>query len=137
MDELTDELVVIAVPEVIPVAKDTSVPDDIAVPDDHDQGTLNTGDQRVIEIRGTASLLTVFGDEICYVGVEFTGIDAAGRTTGLWTVPLAGGPPRRLTDPDTVDVDRAAGPPIVLDERVLVGVLDRGATTLRDGSGVR
>jgi len=130
LDELTDELVVIAVPEVIPVAKDTSVPDDIAVPDDDDQGTLNTGDQRVIEIRGTAALLTVFGDEICYVGVEFTGIDAAGRTTGLWTVPLAGGSPRRLTDPDTVDVDRAAGPPIVLDERVLVGVLDRGATTL-------
>ena len=54
-------------------------------------------------------LLTVVGGEICYLGVEFTGIDAAGRTTGLWAAPLAGGPPRRLTDEDTVDVDRAAG----------------------------
>jgi len=114
-DQLTDEIVVISVPGDLSADR-SSEPD--------------TPGERVIPTAGSAALLTVSHTEIYYVGVEFTGFDAAGRTAGLWSVPLAGGEPRRLTDPDIVDVDRAAGPPVVLHDRVLVGVLDRGATSL-------
>ena len=79
---------------------------------------------------GSAALPVVVGSEVIYLGVEFAGIDAVGRTTGLWAAPLTGGPPRRLTDKDTVDVDRAAGRPVAIGQHVLVGVLDRGATSL-------
>ncbi len=85
----------------------------------------------LVASRGSAALPVVVGGRLFYLGVEFAGIDAVGRTTGLWAAPLAGGPPRRLTDEDTVDVDRAAGRPVVVGEHVLVGVLDRGATSLR------
>ncbi len=59
---------------------------------------------------------------------------SAGRP-GCGRQQLTGGAPRRLTDEASVDVDRAAGRPVVLesaaDPAVLVAVLDRGASSLR------
>ena len=112
IDELTEEIAVIEVPADTAGAPAPTVGD------------------LLISTSGSAALLVVIGAEIVFLGVEFTGIDAVGRTTGLWAAPLAGGPPRRLTDEATVDVDRAAGRPVVIGDRVLVGVLDRGATSL-------
>lgn len=68
-------------------------------------------------------------DTLYYLGVEFEGIDVAGRTAGLWALPIGGGAPRRLTSPD-VEVDTTTWP-VVLPDAVLVTVLDRGTVSLR------
>ncbi len=81
------------------------------------------------QLPGNAVKATLGGDSIYYLGVGFEGIDSAGRTTGLWSIPVAGGQPRRLTDQD-VEVDTACAP-VVLDAAVLVSVLDRGTVSLR------
>ena len=118
IDELTDELAVLELPA--PGAAGTQSP----------PREPACGDTLVVT-RGSAALPAVAGDTVFYLGVEFTGVDVVGRTTGLWSAPLAGGaPPRRLTATDSVDVDRAAGPPLPMGRSVLVGVLDRGATSL-------
>ncbi len=114
IDELTEEIAVIDAPADRPGSAAVSP----AV------GEL------LVSTRGSAALPVVIGGEVVYLGVEFVGVDAVGRTTGLWAAPLSGGVPRRLTDEQTVDVDRAAGRPVVIGDRVLVGVLDRGATSL-------
>ena len=115
IDELTEEIAVVDVPG-----------DGVAT-----AGYVPVTGEVLVASRGSAALPTVVGGGICFLGVEFAGIDAVGRTTGLWAASLTGGPPRRLTDEDTVDVDRAAGRPVVVGEHILVGVLDRGATSLR------
>ncbi len=114
IDELTEEVSVVDVPENLSGTSDVRP---------------TVGDV-LVAAHGSAALPVVTDREVLYLGVEFTGTDAVGRTTGLWAAPLAGGPPRRLTDEATVDVDRAAGRPVVIGDRVLVGVLDRGATSL-------
>ncbi|QNK79778.1 S9 family peptidase [Nakamurella sp. PAMC28650] len=77
---------------------------------------------------GNAGSLVAGGSSLWYLGVEFEGIDSAGRTQGLWSVPIEGGTPRRLTDPE-IEVD-GSSVPVVLDKAVLVGVLDRGSVVL-------
>ncbi|MET0967238.1 MAG: S9 family peptidase [Nakamurella sp.] len=108
VDQLADEIAVIAVSNV---------------------GAPGLG-RTLIAAEGSASSLAVAGEQVYYLGAQFSGIDAVGRTNGLWAVPLGGGPPRRLTDEETVHVEPAAGRPIVVGEQILVGVLDRGAVTL-------
>lgn len=78
-------------------------------------------------LRGDAAHPIVVGESICYLGAEFDGVDVAGRTTGLWSLPVAGGAARRLTDHD-VEVD---GFPVALQSAVLVTVFDRGSGSLR------
>ncbi len=78
---------------------------------------------------GNADALVIGGSVLYYLGVEFTGIDSAGRTQGLWSVPVVGGTPRRLTDPE-IEVD-GGSVPVVLDTAVLVTVLDRGSVGVR------
>lgn len=77
---------------------------------------------------GNAGSLVAGGSSLWYLGVEFEGIDNAGRTQGLWSVPIEGGTPRRLTDPE-IEVD-GSSVPVVLDKAVLVSVLDRGSVVL-------
>jgi dipeptidyl aminopeptidase/acylaminoacyl peptidase len=80
---------------------------------------------------GGAGSPTVAGDTVYYVGTSYQGTDFAGRCPGLWVVSLAGGEPRRLTDPGTVHVDAMAGEPAVVGDRVLVAVDDQGAVGIR------
>lgn len=110
MDQLTDEIAVL------------TVPDDI--------GTQPSRGVTLVSASGSASSLAISGDQVLYIGVQFAGIDAVGRTSGLWAAPLDGGSARRLTDAQTVHVDPAAGRPVVVGERVLIGVLDRGPVNL-------
>lgn len=110
IDELTDEIAV------------------LDLPSGGDQSAVRGA--TLISPQGSAALPIVQDGTVFYLGVEFSGIDAVGRTTGLWSVPLAGGTPSRMTDAD-VDVDRAAGGPQFAAGSVLVAVLDRGATSLR------
>jgi dipeptidyl aminopeptidase/acylaminoacyl peptidase len=129
IDELTDEIAVIDIPE--PPAG-TAGPDDAGSPER--PGAPARG-ALLVPTRGSAAALAVGNGQIYYLGVDFTGIDAVGRTTGLWAAALTGGAPLRLTDETSVDVDRAAGRPVVVesaaDPAVLVAVLDRGASSLR------
>jgi dipeptidyl aminopeptidase/acylaminoacyl peptidase len=78
---------------------------------------------------GNADSLVVGGSSLYYLGAEFDGIDSPGHTQGLWSVPVAGGRPRRMTDAE-IEVD-GGSLPVVLDQAVLVAALDRGSVGLR------
>lgn len=78
---------------------------------------------------GNADQPVVAGADLYYLGVEFEGVDSSGRTTALWTMPVSGGEPRRMTGID-VEVDGTC-PPMVVRGSVLVAILDRGAVGLR------
>ncbi|MBM7775366.1 dipeptidyl aminopeptidase/acylaminoacyl peptidase [Actinokineospora baliensis] len=85
---------------------------------------------------GTVEHPVAFADgTAAFLGDEFTGTHCVARNVGLWTVPLAleGTPaePSRLTDPETVDAEIAAGPPVLTASGVLVAVRNRGAVELR------
>ncbi len=77
---------------------------------------------------GDAADPVVAGDAVLYTGAAYSGHDFAGRSNGLWAVPLAGGAPRRITDEATVNLD--AGEPVVLGDAALILVQDRGAVQL-------
>ena len=87
--------------------------------------------ETLLRLRGTASVPVVADDTIFYVGTEYAGVDFPGRCPGLWAVPLAGGEPRRLTDPETVHVDGMPGEPVVVGDSVLVAVAHRGSVGIR------
>ncbi|GGN23194.1 dipeptidyl aminopeptidase [Lentzea pudingi] len=90
---------------------------------------------------GTASLLVrgagevtmpfVAGGSLYWLGTEFTGIDAVARNLGLWKSPVDGSAPVRLTDAETVDVERLSGQPVADASGVLLVVRNRGALELR------
>lgn len=111
VDDLTDEIAVLAVP----ASGAAGIP---------------ARGERLLTAAGSATGLVVDGNRLLYLGVAFTGRDAAARTTGLWSAPLGGGEPQRLTDEGTVDIDPDAGRPLVLDDRILIAVLDRGRVNL-------
>ncbi len=121
VDQLTEEIAAIDVPATLNGASPGAAPADAPLP---------AAGQTLVSTAGSAALPVLVGTEIVYLGVAFDGVDLVGRTTGLWSAPLSGGPPRRLTDAATVDVDGAAGRPEPLGDGVLVGVLDRGSTAL-------
>ncbi|GAA2981624.1 S9 family peptidase [Actinokineospora diospyrosa] len=72
---------------------------------------------------------------VAFLGDDFPDTHCVARNVGLWTVPLvldgAPGRPHRLTDPETVDAEIAAGRPVVTDSGLLVAVRNRGAVELR------
>ncbi|MGQ0838854.1 prolyl oligopeptidase family serine peptidase [Actinokineospora sp.] len=72
---------------------------------------------------------------VVYLGDDFPGTESVARNLGVWAVPLrldgVPGLPRRLTDPETVDCEGAAGRPLVTATGVLVAVRNRGAVELR------
>lgn len=83
----------------------------------------------VVQAAGNVTQLVSRGDDLYYLGAEFDGIDVAGRTTGLWSVPATGSGLRRLTG-DDVEIDGSAAP-VPIGSVVLVSVLDRGTVSLR------
>ncbi|HEY8372028.1 MAG TPA: S9 family peptidase [Pseudonocardiaceae bacterium] len=106
---------------------DTLHSDLYAVPADGGEPTL------AVRTAGTVGHPVVADDgTVYYLGIEFEGIHAVARNTGLWAARLDGdGQPRRLTDVETVDCERLAGPPVLTTEGVLVAVRHRGAVQLR------
>ena len=57
--------------------------------------------------------------------------DARGRNVGLWRVPACGGERRRLTDPETIDLDDGRTRPLLASaDGVLGATLDRGRVRL-------
>ena len=78
---------------------------------------------------GGVGMPTVAGDTLFFAAEAFAGNDFPGHTTGLWSVPVAGGTPRRLTDEQTVHLDPLD--PVVMGDVVLVAVQSRGAVELR------
>ena len=103
-----------------PQTEFAAVPVDAAKP--------RTGDL-LATLPGSGLQAVCAGDALYYLGAEFDGIDVAGRTTGLWSLPVGGGAPRRLTGLE-VEVDTSSAP-VVLPGAVLVAVLDRGTVSLR------
>ncbi|MEU0883562.1 S9 family peptidase [Lentzea sp. NPDC005914] len=81
---------------------------------------------------GEASMPFVVGSSVYYLGTEFTGIEAVARNHGLWKAPLDGSSdPVRLTDVETVDVERLSGQPVADSTGVLLVVRNRGALELQ------
>lgn len=113
VDQLTDEIAAV------------DVPVDLAAAPAPTRGGV------IVTAGGSAAWPVVAGDQVMYLGAEFSGIDAVAHTLGVWTAPLAGGSPRRLTDRTTIHVERAAGRPQVVGNRVLVPVVDRGVVAVR------
>ena len=83
----------------------------------------------LVALPGSGTQAVCVDDVLYYLGAEFEGIDVAGRTTGLWALPVGGDSPRRMTGLD-VEVDTTTWP-VVLPDAVLVAVLDRGTVSLR------
>ncbi len=108
-DDITSELVTIAVP-----TADSDVPPTPEV--------LVTG-------IGSVGLAAIDGDTVYFVAEAFSGVDFCAQLPGLWSAPLAGGTPRRLTDEKSVYVEGID--PIVTADRVLIAVQNRGAVELR------
>lgn len=81
---------------------------------------------------GESSMPFIVGTSVYWLGTDFTGIDAVARNHGLWRAPLDGSAePVRLTDPETVDVERLSGQPVADEAGVLLVVRNRGALELR------
>lgn len=108
-DDITSELVTIAVP-----AGDSDEP---PTPD-----VLVTG-------IGNVGPALIDGDTVYFGAEAFTGVDFCGQLPGLWSIPLVGGSPRRMTDEQTVYVEGID--PVVTADRVLIAVQHRGAVELR------
>jgi dipeptidyl aminopeptidase/acylaminoacyl peptidase len=88
----------------------------------------------VLRSSGAAGRLTVLPDgTLLFIGNTFEADDSAAQSEGLWTVPVrldgSTPSPRRLTDL-SVDCERSAGRPVVVDGAALVAVRDRGAVHL-------
>ncbi|MFD4670635.1 S9 family peptidase [Lentzea sp. NPDC058450] len=80
---------------------------------------------------GEVAMPFVADGSLFWLGTEFTGIDAVARNLGLWKSGLDGSGASRLTDGETVDVERLSGPPVADAEGVLLVVRNRGALELR------
>lgn len=84
-------------------------------------------------VRGAGEVSTPFVAEssLYWLGTDFTGIDAVARNHGLWRSPLDGSAAVRLTDVETVDVERLSGQPVADSAGVLLVVRNRGALELQ------
>ncbi|TNC21922.1 S9 family peptidase [Amycolatopsis alkalitolerans] len=85
----------------------------------------------LVRSAGNVEKVAVGEDTVWYIGGEFTWPYAEARNPGLWSAPLSGGAPVRLTDAESVHVFAGAGAPGVFGDQVLVAVLNRGAVELR------
>lgn len=80
---------------------------------------------------GEASMPFVAGSSLYWVGTEFTGNNAVARNQGLWRAALDGTGATRITDEETVDVERLSGAPVADSSGILAVVRNRGALELR------
>ncbi|SDG91587.1 Dipeptidyl aminopeptidase/acylaminoacyl peptidase [Lentzea fradiae] len=80
---------------------------------------------------GEVSMPFVAQSSLYWLGTEFTGNNAVARNHGLWRAALDGSGATRLTDEETVDVERLSGAPVADASGVLLVVRNRGALELR------
>ncbi|SDO13629.1 S9 family peptidase [Lentzea jiangxiensis] len=85
----------------------------------------------LVRTAGDASMPFVAESSLFWLGTEFSGIDAVARNHGLWKASLDGSGVVRLTDVETVDVERLSGQPVADATGVLLVVRNRGALELR------
>ncbi|MFD4643620.1 S9 family peptidase [Lentzea sp. NPDC058436] len=85
----------------------------------------------LVQAAGEASMPFVADGSLFWLGTEFSGIDAVARNHGLWKASVDGSGAVRLTDVETVDVERLSGPPVADASGVLLVVRNRGALELR------
>ncbi|MEV0681788.1 S9 family peptidase [Actinosynnema sp. NPDC050436] len=83
----------------------------------------------LLQSRGQAAAPVACADGLVFYGTEFTGVHSVARNTSLWR--YSGGSLTRLTDVETVDCEKLAGPPVVVGDAALVAVRNRGAVELR------
>ncbi|MGW4112686.1 S9 family peptidase [Actinosynnema sp. NPDC004786] len=90
------------------------------------------GEPELVVLAPGAAMLPVAlpdGGLLFYSPEHAPGTAAVARNTSLWR--FDGERLTRLTDLETVDCEKAAGPPVVTDAGVLVAVRNRGAVELR------
>ncbi|HEX7306559.1 S9 family peptidase [Lentzea sp.] len=80
---------------------------------------------------GEVAMPFVADGSLFWLGTEFTGIDGVARNLGLWKSAPDGSGATRLTDVETVDVERLSGQPVADASGVLLVVRNRGALELR------
>ncbi|MBP2477940.1 dipeptidyl aminopeptidase/acylaminoacyl peptidase [Crossiella equi] len=89
----------------------------------------------VVRSEGTAEYPVADGDTVYFTGEAFTPGRCVAVNPALWSAPLAlsgqPGTPVRLTEAETVAVERAPGPPVPVEGGVLVTVAVRGAVEVR------
>ncbi|MEU4803111.1 S9 family peptidase [Actinosynnema sp. NPDC023587] len=83
----------------------------------------------LVQSRGQASCPVAVPDGVVFYATEFTGVHSVARNLSLWR--YSGGSLTRLTDVETVDCEKLAGPPVVVGDHALVAVRNRGAVELR------
>ena len=83
------------------------------------------------DLTAAVPVVTADGRDVVFLGTELgeSGTDFVARNTGLYTVPLTGSAPRRLTDAETYDLGET-GRPVLVAGRALVGNRHRGAVQL-------
>jgi dipeptidyl aminopeptidase/acylaminoacyl peptidase len=84
----------------------------------------------LVRTPGDASCPVVGKDVIVFLSKEFEGFNFVARNTGVWSAPITGGVPRRLTDVETVDCEEIK--PAFRSSGVVVCVRNRGAVELRE-----
>ncbi|WHT17369.1 S9 family peptidase [Crossiella sp. CA-258035] len=89
----------------------------------------------VVRTEGSAEYPVADGDTVYFLGEHFRPGRWVAVNPGLWSAPLRldGEPehPLRLTEAESVAVERAPGPPVVVEGGVLVAVAHRGAVQVR------
>lgn len=101
----------------------------VALPSGTGESATQAAPRVLVTGLGDVDPPVVDGDTVYFGAVTFAGIDFPGRNVGLFSVPAGGGTPGRLTDEQTVDVRPAE--PVVVGDRLLIQVQNRGAVDLR------
>ncbi|MBW4719909.1 S9 family peptidase [Saccharothrix obliqua] len=83
----------------------------------------------LVQSRGQASYPVAVPGGVVFYGTESNGVHSIARNASLWR--YTGGTLTRLTEVETVDCEKLAGPPVVVGDDVLVAVRNRGAVELR------
>ncbi|WP_433263273.1 S9 family peptidase [Actinosynnema sp. CS-041913] len=84
----------------------------------------------LVQTRGSAACPVALPDGgVLFYGTEFSGVHSVARNMSLWR--FSGGMLTRVTEMESVDCEKAAGAPVVVGDRVLVAVRNRGAVELR------
>ena len=147
----------VEIPELTPLTDDTvDVSDPVWTPDGErilvvaprDWGRVETENADLYAIpatggepklflrsEGAVSKPVIADGVVWFLSPEFPGRSMEARNTGLWAAQLPEGDAqaegRRLTEVESVDVEIAAGAPVLLGDEVLVAIRNHGSIELR------
>ncbi len=98
----------------------------------HDLYTVPAGGGEptlLVQTRGLASYPVAVPGGVVFYATESNGVHSIARNMSLWR--YTEGKLTRLTEMESVDCEKLAGPPVVVGDGVLVAVRNRGAVELR------